>query len=90
MLLITAALFSCAVHICWRVHQALITLLENNTVVAEQNPAVSFSFCRSAAQTHIFFGEFLEAILTVKTPTGEDFLEAKWQLHYCGFKRQEI
>lgn len=62
--------------LCLRVHQALITLLENNTVVAEQNPAVSFSCCRSAAQTHVSFSEFLEAILTVKTATGEDFLEA--------------
>lgn len=70
MLLITAALFSCTVHICPRVHRALITLLENSAVVAEQNPAVSFSFCNSAAQTYIFFGEFLEAILTVKTLTG--------------------
>lgn len=63
-------------HLFLRVHQALITLLEHNTVVAEQNPAVSFRCWRSAAQTHISFSEFLEVILTVKTPAGEDFLEA--------------
>lgn len=93
MLLITTALFSCTVQICWSVRPALITLLESNTVVAEQNPTASFSCCCSAAHTHFFFGEFLEAILAVKTPTGAGGrggggrTGVKWQPHYCSLKK---
>lgn len=73
MLLITAALFSCTARMGLCARRALITLWQNNTAVAPLNPTVPPVV--RIPQLGIFVGEFLEMIVTVKTPTGEGFLD---------------